>query len=271
MYEAYWKLTQKPFQNTPDPRFFYKSAEHDETLMRLLYTAEQGLGAGMLTGVFGCGKTMISQAICDKLPPDKYKIGLITNPQVDFVELLRAIVRNLKAVELPTKRTELSSDSLLEILGNILENNALDGKKTVVIIDEAHVIKDPSIFEQLRLLLNFQKRDMFLLTLFLFGQPELKQKVEDIKQLDQRIAIKCRLEAFGEEDTQNYIIHRLSTAGRPDVTFDDNALKMIHGRSGGIPRRINRICDFSLLVGMYQNATIINKDIVEESLQSVET
>jgi type II secretory pathway predicted ATPase ExeA len=108
------------------------------------------------------------------------------------------------------------------------------------------------------------------LTLFLFGQPELKQKVEDIKQLDQRIAIKCHLEAFGEEDTQNYINHRLRTAGRTEAAFDENALKMIYGRSGGIPRRINRICDFSLLVGMHRNAAIINKDIVEESSQSVE-
>lgn len=270
MYEAYWGLKEKPFQNTPDPRFFYKSAEHEEMLMRLVYVIEQNLGAGMLTGVFGCGKTVIGNTILDRLPPDKYKIALITNPQLDYVELLRAIVRNLKAVELPTKKTELSTDSLLEILGNILENNARDGKETVIIIDEAHIIKDESIFEELRLLLNFQRKDKFLLTLLLFGQPELKQRIEDNKQLEQRIAIKCHLEAFKEENTQNYISHRLGIAGRTEAAFDEGAFKVIHSRSGGIPRRINRICDFSLLVGMHKNVKIINEEIVEESLKSLE-
>lgn len=270
MYEAYWGLKEKPFQNTPDPRFFYKSAEHEEVLSRLLYAIEQGLGAGMLTGVFGCGKTVIGNTLCDRLPADKYKIALITNPQVDYIELLRAIVRNLKAVELPAKKTELSTDSLLEILGNILENNARDARETIVIIDEAHVIKDENIFEELRLLLNFQRRDKFLLTLLLFGQPELKQRIEDNKQLEQRIAIKCHLEAFNEEDAQNYISHRLRISGRTEAAFDEGAFKVIHSRSGGIPRRINRICDFSLLVGMYKNAKIINEEILKESLQSLE-
>jgi general secretion pathway protein A len=270
MYEEYWGLKEKPFQNTPDPRFFYKSAEHEETLSRLLYTVEQGLGAGMLTGVFGCGKTVVGNALCDRLPQDKYKIALINNPQVGYVELLRAIVRSLKAVELPTKKTELSTDYLLEILGGILENNAKDGGETVVIIDEAHVIKDENIFEELRLLLNFQRRDKFLLTLFLFGQPELKQKIEDNKQLEQRIAIKCHLEAFKQQDTYNYIFHRLNVAGRTETVFNAEALKLVHSRSGGIPRRINRICDFSLLVGMHKSAKVIDEEIVEESIKSLE-
>ncbi len=269
MYEQYWGLKEKPFQNTPDPRFFYKSAEHEEALGRLLYTIEQGLGAALLTGIFGCGKTVIGNTLYDRLSPDKYKIALITNPQLEYIELLRSIVRNLKAVDLPAKKTELSTDSLLEILGNILENNARDGRETVVIIDEAHTIKDESIFEELRLLLNFQHRDKFLLSLLLFGQSELKQKVEDIKQLDQRIAIKCHLEAFNQQDTQKYIIHRLHIAGRIEPAFNEAAFKLIHDRSGGIPRRINQIGDFSLLVGMDKNAKIINGEIVEESLQSL--
>ncbi len=189
MYEEYWGFKEKPFQNTPDPRFFYESSEHEEALMKMLYTVEEGLGAGMLTGVFGCGKTVIGQSLLEKLPSDKYKVAFITNPQLEYVELLRAIVRNLKIVELPIKKTELSADSLLEILGNILENNAKDGRETVVIVDEAHVIKDERIFEELRLLLNFQRKDKFLLTLLLFGQPELKQRIEDNKQLEQRIAM----------------------------------------------------------------------------------
>lgn len=269
MYEQYWGFKEKPFQNTPDPRFFYESAQHEEVLTRMLYTVKEGLGAGMLTGVFGCGKTVIGQALLERLPSDKYKAAIITNPQLEYVELLRAIVRNLKVVELPTKRNELSADSLLEILGNILENNDRDGRETVVIIDEAHTIKDESTFEELRLLLNFQRRDKFLLTLLLFGQPELKQRIEDNKQLEQRIAIKSHLEAFNQQDTCNYIIHRLHVAQGADSIFDESAFEIIHNRSGGIPRRINRICNLSLLVGLSKGAKSINKEIVEESLENL--
>ena len=269
MYEEYWGFEEKPFQNTPDPRFFYKSLEHEEALMKMLYTVEEGLGGGMLTGVFGCGKTVIGQALLERLPSDKYKIAFITNPQLEYVELLRAIVRNLKSVELPIKKTELSADSLLEILGNILENNVRDGRETIIIIDEAHIIKDERIFEELRLLLNFQRRDKFLLTLLLFGQPELKQIIEDNKQLEQRIAMKSHLEAFNQQDTRNYIVHRLQVAGGGDSIFEENTFKIIYNRSGGIPRKINRICDLSLLVGLSKDVKSINKEIVEEGLQSL--
>lgn len=267
MYERYWGLKEKPFRNTPDPRFFYESYEHEEVLMKMLYTVQEGVGAGMLTGVFGCGKTVVGQALLERLPDDRYKIAFIANPQLEYIDLLRAIVRNLKNIELPIKKTELSADSLLEILGDILENNYRDGKDTIVIIDEAHVINDERIFEELRLLLNFQKKDKFLLTLLLFGQPELKEKIEDNKQLSQRIAIKCHLEAFKEEDTQNYIIHRLRVAEGRESIFDKGTYKVIYSHSCGIPRRINQICDLSLLVGMDKEAKQIDNKIVEEGIK----
>lgn len=269
MYEEYWGFREKPFKNTPDPRFFYQSSEHEEALMKLFYTVQEGLGAAVLTGVFGCGKTVIGQALLEKLPSDRYKIAFITNPQLEYVELLRAIVRNLKNIELPMKKTELSADSLLEILGNILQNNDRDGKETIVVIDEAHIIRDERIFEELRLLLNFQKSDKFLLTLLLFGQPELKQKIEDNKQLEQRIAIKCHLEAFDQKDTHDYIVHRLHIAGGSGSIFNESAFKVIYSRSGGIPRRINRICDLSLLAGLDRNVKSIDDKIVEENLRSL--
>jgi type II secretory pathway predicted ATPase ExeA len=269
MYEGYWGLKEKPFQNTPDPRFLYKSSEHEEALMKMLYIVEEGLGAGILTGVFGCGKTVIGQALREALPADKHKMAFITNPQLEYIEFLRAIVRNLKAMELPGKKTELSADFLLEVLGNILENNDRDGKETIVIIDEAHIIKDERIFEELRLLLNFQKKDKFLLTMLLFGQPELKEKIEDNKQLEQRIAIKCALKAFDKQDTHNYIFHRLHIAGGEDSIFEESALKAVYSRSGGIPRKINRICDLSLLVGMDKKVKKINEKVVEESLRLI--
>lgn len=268
MYEQYWGLKEKPFQNTPDPRFLYRTPQHEESLTRLIYAVRERMGAAMLTGIFGCGKTVLGQTLLDEISTDRYKFAFITNPQLEYVELLRAIVRNLKEIELPVKKTELSADYLLEELSKILNNNMRDGRDTVIIIDEAHVIKDERIFEELRLLLNFQLRDRFLLTLLLLGQPELMPMIESNKQLEQRIAIKCHLAALGEAETKNYILHRLKVAGRSEPIFGDDAYKLIYEHSGGIPRRINKICDLSLLSGYGKTISFINGGIIEEELAS---
>lgn len=268
MYEEYWGLKEKPFQNTPDPKFLYHSSQHEEALLRMIYAVRERVGAATLTGIFGCGKTLLGQALINELSDtDRYKTAFITNPQLDYVELLRAIVRNLKSIELPTKKTELSADYLLEILNNILLNNMRDGKDTVIIIDEAHVIKDEKIFEELRLLLNFQLQDRFLLTLILFGQPELAQRIDDNKQLEQRITIKCHLDSLGLGDASNYIAHRLKVAGAQASIFSEDAIKLIYENSGGIPRRINRLCDLCLLSGFAKKAKIIDTKIVQEEIK----
>lgn len=268
MYEEYWGLREKAFQNTPDPRFLYRSSQHEESLMRLVYTVKERMGCAMLTGIFGCGKTVLGQALLEEISTDRYKVAFITNPQLEYVELLRSIVRNLKEIELPIKKTELSADYLLETLNSILHNNMRDGKDTVIIIDEAHVIKDERIFEGLRLLLNFQLRDRFLLTLLLFGQPELMPLIESNKQLEQRIAIKCHLGALNKNEIKEYILHRLKVAGSDREIFSDDAYTLIYEHSGGIPRRINKICDLSLLSGFGKKVSIIDRNIIEEELAS---
>jgi len=207
----------------------------------MLYAIKERVGAAVLTGVFGCGKTVLAEAILEELQKEQYQLALIANLQLEYVELLRAIVRKLKAIELPTKKTELSADYLPEVLENILITNNRDGKDTVIIIDEAHIIKDENVFEGLRLLLNFHLRDRFLLTLLLLGQPELRQKIEDNKQLEQRIAIKCHLESLNEEETKNYILHRLKVGGREAPVFTEAVFKAIFSASGGIPRRISHL------------------------------
>ncbi len=270
MYEEYWGFKEKPFQNTPNPRFLYYSPQHEEALARMLYAVRERVGAAMMTGVFGCGKTVLGQTLINDLAQEaggKYKIAFITNPQLEYVELLRAIVRNLKAIELPIKKSELSADYLLEVLNSILLNNMRDGRETVIIIDEAHVIRDEKIFEELRLLLNFQLQDRFLLTLLLFGQPELGQRIEDNKQLEQRIAIKCHLDSLDLENTANYISYRLKVAQRTKSTFTDEAIKLIYDNSGGIPRRINRLGELCLLAGFAKQAKVIDKRIVQQELK----
>jgi type II secretory pathway predicted ATPase ExeA len=267
MYEKYWKLNEKPFSNTPDPRFLYLSSQHEDALMKLTYCIIERMGCAMLTGVFGCGKTLLAKAILKELGEDKYKIAFIHNPSVSAVELLRAIVRNLKSVSLPAKADEILADPLLEMLHLILIDNMRDGRETVVFVDEAHIIQDEKIFEQLRLLLNFQQEDRFLLTLILCGQPELKERIGNLKQLEQRIAIRCHLDKMNAEDTENYIAHRLKVAGRTESIFTPEAISFIYDRSAGIPRRINRICDLALLSGFGKKLTQIDKGIVQETTE----
>lgn len=265
MYLQYWHLKEKPFENTPDPKFLYNSPQHEEGLSRLIYVVREGKGAGLLTGIYGCGKTLLGHALADELEKDVYRVAFLTNPRLDDIEMLRMIVYLLGASEVPTRKADL-----LMALGQIFDANLRDGKKTVIVIDEAHAIEQPSIFEEIRLLLNFQSRQQFLLTLLILGQPELKNKVESNKQLNQRIAMRFHLQGLTTEETAHYVHHRLLIAGAKAELFDEESLVLIHERSGGIPRRINQICDISLLNGMTRQSPIVGADIVREAITSLE-
>lgn len=264
MYERYWGLTEKPFENTPDPRFIYYSSQHEEALSRFLYVVREGKGAAMLTGVFGCGKTLLGRTLLKELGKDTYRTAFISNPHLSYTELLMHIVYNLGSRDLPTRKSEVLLNTILERLNEILENNMRDGKKTIVIIDEAHVIKDIEVWEELRLILNFQLADKFLLTLLLLGQPELNELVDSNKQFLQRIAVRYHLDHLNEQETKEYILHRLSVSGRTGPVFTDAAYKLIHAKSGGIPRRINHISDLALFTGFGKELSLIAEDIIEE-------
>jgi type II secretory pathway predicted ATPase ExeA len=266
MYELYWGLTEKPFENTADPRFLYYSHQHEEAFTRLTYAISEQKGAAVLTGVFGCGKTVIAQAVLLSLSKGKYETAFVINPQLSHVELLREILYDLGVKDnLPTQKTDI-----LHSLNEILHNNMDNGKQTVVIIDEAHLIEDKLIFEELRLLLNFQYKNKFLLTLILLGQPELKEKINNIKPLAQRIAIKYHLSGLTELETAEYIHHRLEVAGGQKTIFADQALKIIFEQSGGIPRRINQICDMALLTGFGLQIKMIEEKTILEVVKDLE-
>lgn len=267
MYEQYWNLKEKPFQNTPDIRFLYLSTQHEDSLMKLGYVIAQDLGCGVLTGVFGCGKTLLGRVVLNDLGPDRYACAYINNPcATEPAEMLRSIVRGLSPQPLPEKKTELLADSLLEKLHSILINNIRDGRKNIVIIDEAHTIEDVRLFEQMRMILNFQLEDRFLLTLLILGQPELKDKITGNKPLDQRAAVRCNIGPLGEEDATKYILHRLKIAGRPETEkpiFDEEAVKATVKYTGGIPRRINTVCDLALMTGFAKKAESISSEIID--------
>lgn len=271
MYEAYWNLKEKPFENTPDPRFLYHSAQHEEGLYRLLYAVKEQKGAAIMTGVFGCGKTLLGRTMLKELSKDIYRVGYITNPQLSYIELIMAIANSLGVTGLPTKKTEVLTNVVLDEIGNALENNMKDGKKTVVIIDEAHVINDKQVWEGLRLILNYQLEDRFLLTLLLLGQPELKDSIDNNKQFSQRVAIRCHLGHMNKEDAHNYILHRLKISGREEPLFTEGALRAVYDKSGGIPRRINHICDLALLTGFGRKLANIDEHVISEVTKDLES
>ena len=264
MYEEYWGLKEMPFENLPDPKFFYPSAEHQEALLRLFYAVNSRKGAAMLTGEVGCGKTILSRTLIQDLPPERYEIGLITNPSLTPIDFLREILYQL-GVENQTN----SKLDLLHALNDQMVKNFHAGKDTIVIVDEAQAISNEETLEELRLLLNFQLNDRFLLTLLLIGQPELKDKISNIQQLEQRIAIKFHLGPLKPEETQAYVHTRLEKAGVKRPIFKDDALATLHKESRGIPREINNICDICLLLGFGAKVQEINTEQIMKAAYAV--
>ena len=269
MYEAYWGLKEKPFHSTPDPRFLYRSQQHEEALSRLIYAVRERVGGALLTGVFGCGKTLLGHALMKEFNQEKYKVAFITNPQMSYLELLLLITQELGGGGLPTKRTEILANVVFLTLRDILNKNFKEGKETVIVVDEAHIIQEAETLEGLRLLLNFQLEDRFLLTLLLLGQPELRAKIDEFRQLEQRINIKCHLDHLNEKETAEYVAHRFKVAGGRKSPFTDKALQVIYDYSGGIPRRINRLCDLSLLSAFGKNVRTIVPQIIQEEITSL--
>lgn len=265
MYGTYWKLKEKPFENTPDPRFIYYSQRHEEALSRMLYVVQERKGAAMLTGEYGSGKTLLSRILLRELSNDQYQTALIFNPRLITLEFIKEIIYQLGG-----DASLQSKIDLLHSLNEILYRNRNENKNTVVVVDEAQTIIDENTFEELRLLLNFQLNDSFLLTLILLGQPELKKKINNLPQLRQRLAVIYHLKHLSEEETKEYVRHRLKVAEAKDEIFSEGAFSEIHRYSGGIPRKINNICDMALLVGCSEAKDKIDKRIIIEVAEDLE-
>jgi type II secretory pathway predicted ATPase ExeA len=262
MYQSYWGFKEKPFENTPDPRFFYATPKHEEALMRMIYAVREHKSAAMLSGEYGSGKTLLTRLITSYLLTDsnKYNVAVIINPDLSSDELLEEIMYQLgKTPPSGSKKGEL-----LRELNTILYSISQQGKHTVIIVDEAQAIRDEKTLEEMRLLLNFQLNDRFLLTLLLFGQPELREKISHVRQFDQRLSLRYHLYTLSESETANYIKYRCQVAGCDKEIFTPDACSNIYLSTGGVPRLINTVCDTSLLVGMNKELHEIDRHIAEE-------
>jgi len=264
MYEAYWKLREKPFENTPDPRFIYYSRKHEEALSRMLYAIRERKSAAMLTGECGSGKTLLSRILLEELSSAQYQSVLIFNPRVPAFELIKEIASQLNG----DMASLLSMTDVFHYFNEVLYRNENDNKRTVIVVDEAQALLEDS-FEELRLLLNFQLNDKFLLTIILLGQAELRARMKNLPQFKERIAVRYNLTALSQEDTKKYILHRLKVAGSEDI-FQDDTFSEIYRFSGGIPGRINNICDMALLVGYGEGVDRIDERTIEEVAKDLE-
>jgi general secretion pathway protein A len=264
MYEAYWGVAEPPFNNSPNPRFFYLSPEHEEALMRLVYTVKHRKGCGMLTGEYGCGKTTLSRALIQRLEADRYEVGLLTNPSWNAVDFLLEILYQL-GKETPQR----SKPELLHQLNDVFFRNFQAGRDTVIIVDEAQLIDDAAVFEELRLLMNFQTDERFLVTVVLIGSPELVPKVRRLRHLDQRISLRYHLNALDADHTTRYIGHRLRTAGREAPIFTEDAIRLIFDFTRGTPREINNLCDIALLVGYTRKMQSIDEKVIADVIKDM--
>jgi len=244
LYENYWGLSEKPFKNTVNPKFFYYSSEHEEALTRILYTVGESKGIMVLTGEIGCGKTFISHLLSRELEEKGYRVPVIKNPILEPMEMLQEILYQLDLDYNIDRKIEL-----IHLLHDFLLENIRTSSETILIIDEAQMIRDPLVFDELRLLLNLQEEDKFLITILMVGQPDLWRVMKKSPAFLQRIGVAFRMKSLSIEETHTYITHRLKVAGADRDIFTPEAGEIVYRYSRGLPREINNICDMALLLG----------------------
>lgn len=259
MYKAYFGFRERPFSKTPDPRFLFLSRGHREALARLEFMLEERETV-VLTGGIGCGKTTLSRALMDRAGAG-YRFCYIVNPRLSSLEFLRTVGRLLE-VDSPA---EAKDDLLGQIHGALYENHQ-KGVCPVLVIDEAQMISDAEVFDEIRLLTNFQLDDTNLLSVVIMGQPELRSTLagQRFEPLRQRISLNYHLEPLTLDETMDYLDVRLEAAGGKGGLFTPDAVQRIHELSGGVPRRINSLATNALLVAYGIDAALIDSSIINE-------
>lgn len=256
-YERHWGLDVRPFENVPDPRFYVPSAKHEAAKQRILYGIHTRKGIVMLTGEIGSGKTLMSRSLIQSLPCSRYEIGLVANPSISACEFLGEIL-----FQFGLEPTGAKAEQLRRLNEQLLANYHR-GIDTILVVDEAQTIEHDHLFEELRLLSNFQLNDRFLLTLVLLGQPELRERIARIPQLAQRVAIQYHIERFSRRETKAYILGRLAAAGCHREIFSPGAIRLIYNRTAGVCRLINSLCDLCLYFGSLAKAPYIGRGLVK--------
>lgn len=246
MYESYYGLASKPFQLNPDPNFYFGSKQHRRATAYLEYGLHQNEGFIVVTGEVGAGKTTIVRGLLGKLDPAKVVAAQLVSTQLDADDTLRMVAA---AFGVRTKNLG-KSDVLLALEAFLVDVTRL-GKRCLLIVDEAQNLT-PHAVEELRMLSNFQFETQALLQSFLIGQPEFRSIMQSqhMQQLRQRVIAACHIGPMDQDETRGYVEHRLKCAGyNGGPLFDEDAYAALFKASGGVPRRINSLCDRILLSG----------------------
>lgn len=266
MYLDHYGLLEAPFSIAPDPRYLYMSELHREALAHLLYGMESDGAFILLTGDVGTGKTTVSRCLLEQVP-DNTNLALVLNPKLSSIELLQVICDELR---ISYEKTDLSVKTLVDYLNRYLLGAHAQGKKTVVLIEEAQNL-DLDVLEQLRLLTNLETNERKLMQVILLGQPEFLDVLDrpELSQLAQRITARFHLAPLKLNEVEEYVSHRLAVAGCRRPLFARGVIKLLYKYSGGVPRLINVICDRALLGCYVQNRHQVDKSTLISAAREV--
>jgi len=265
MYEQFFGLKEDPFNITSDPAFFFSGKSHSQAYSCLLYGIEQRKGLIKITGEVGTGKTTLCRALINRLGP-QVKTSCIFNPYFSEVQLLEAITEDFGIVA--ERKNKLS---IVRQLNEFLLERASCGENAVLIIDEAQNLKARQL-EQIRLLSNLETDKKKILQIVLVGQPELDKKLSNpnLRQIDQRIAVRYSIQPLQEDETRGYIMHRIKIAGgNGKIDFTKGALELVYSFSQGFPRLINILCDRALLAGFVRKSFTIDESIIKQCTEEL--
>ena len=266
MYTEFYNLSAKPFQLSPDPGFFYPSSGHKRAMAYLSYGLSLAEGFIIITGEVGAGKTMLVRNLFREFDNGNIVISQLVSTQLDADDTLRTV-----AAGYGLPHEGLSKSTLLSKLETFLQHCKRQGKRVLLIVDEAQNLT-PRAVEELRMISNFQMGNQPLLQSFLLGQPEFRNTLQspEMLQLRQRVIASYHLGPINEAETHDYIEFRLSTAGwKGDPKFTDEAYKRIFAFTGGIPRKINTLCDRLMVFGMLEEKHVFDLDMVEEVINDL--
>ena len=264
-YLQFFGLKEDPFKINPDPDYFFETLTHRKALNLLWYTLESNESFGVIIGESGTGKTTVIKKFLKSLPA-RYTTGVILNPFLSPDEFLKSILNEFK-IEYNEKS---SKNEILKKLYTFLEDQLSNGKRVLIVIDEAQLIPEETL-EEIRLLSNLETDKEKLVQFILVGQPEFEEKLLSprLRQLNNRISNKYFLEPLSEEEVEKYLYHRLKVANFQKLKFDKSAVEEIHKKSKGIPRLINLIASRSLMVAFLQRKTVIEREDVLKSLTAL--
>jgi general secretion pathway protein A len=261
MYEAFYGLTAKPFQLNPDPIFYYASKQHRRAKAYLEYGVSRNEGFIVITGEIGAGKTMVLRSLIESLNGSNVITGHLVTTQLGAEDTLRMV-----GAAFGFRVKDVPKSELLITLEAFLISQTSKGKRCLLIVDEAQNLT-PRAVEELRMLSNFQFGNQALLQSFLVGQPEFREILQrpEMEQFRQRVAATCHIGPLDADETRAYIEHRLKCAGsKGKPSFEPAAFEGIHKATGGIPRRINAVCDRLLLAGFLAGrAELTAQDVAE--------